>query len=85
MNALRQSAHEKNQSQALASQQIDEIKNLYRTYKNIGLNIQEGTTTTSAHHHVEFDAADPLSQTMLPTIKVSEIHKTTTTFLPPLP
>jgi len=58
----------------IASQQIDEIKNLYRNFKNLS---QAGSLDDGYEHS--------LSQPILPTIKVQEVHKTTTTILPPLP
>lgn len=48
----------------------------------MGINLQNGDGLSVDY---DPDLAAPLAQTMMPTIKVSEIHKTTTTFLPPLP
>ena len=66
--------------QVIATQQIDEIKNLYRNFKNLNLSLGSHSAVDLGDNYEH-----SLSQPMLPTIKVQEVHKTTTTILPPLP
>jgi hypothetical protein len=59
-------------------QQLEDIKNLYRTYKNLGINL-EGSGSAG-----EF-LDDSGGGYIMPTVKFSHEHKTTATILPPLP
>ena len=59
---------------------MDNIKNLYRTYKNMGIKMEGMDFGDDGS-----DNLGTLSHGMLPTIKYSQVQKTTTTILPPLP